>query len=491
MGALPITELAKVALELRKRGINKTDNSIALEAARNDFWNYRLAINPGLKISWYQKDVAKELMQFYRDYKDNKRPQLCIEAPPQHGKSMQIIEFISWMAGKDPNAKSIYTSFSKRLGIRANLRLQRIYDSEQYKAIFPETTINKNNTVTISGQFLRNREIIEYINKDGYFRNTTVAGSITGESLDIGIIDDAIKGREAAQSETVRNKIWDWLTDDFLTRFSDHGALLVIGTRWHIDDPIGRLRERFKNIRVLSYPAIAIKDEANRKEGEALFPEHKSIDFLLERKRLMSSYSWSSLYQSNPINPDGAIVKPDWIRLFTPKDLPGVISEWIQSWDLSFKDSNTSSYVVGQVWARSGPNKYLMDQVRRQMGFNDTLKAILTMRANYPQASEILIEDKANGPAIIDTLKKSISGVIAIQPDGSKESRFMSVAPQFESGNVFIPQQAEWKDEYISELVKFPVSEHNDQVDATSQALRRLGASEFNYEDLEGIADFY
>jgi predicted phage terminase large subunit-like protein len=113
------------------------------------------------------------------------------------------------------------------------------------------------------------------------------------------------------------------------------------------------------------------------------------------------------------------------------------------------------------------------------------------MRANYPQASEILIEDRANGPAIMDTLKSKISGVIPIEPDGSKESRFMAVAPQFESGNVYIPQLAEWKDEYISELVKFPVSEHNDQVDATSQALRRLGANEFNLEDLEGIQNFY
>lgn len=253
--------------------------------ARDNFWVYRQYINPKLKLSWFQKEIAYALMQFYEDYKAGKRPKLIIEAPPQHGKSVQVIEFISWLAGHDPDAKTIYTSFSERLGIRANLRLQRIFDSDKYKRVFPDTKLNLSNVVAISGQYLRNREILEYVGNDGYFRNTTIRGAITGESLDIGIIDDPLKGREEAQSQTVRDKTWDWLTDDFLTRFSDEAALLIIGTRWHIDDPIGRLRDLYKDLQVLSYKAIAEDDDRNRKKGEALFPKHKSIEFLLERKK--------------------------------------------------------------------------------------------------------------------------------------------------------------------------------------------------------------
>ena len=279
--------------------LEKINRYYALEA-KDDFWVYRQYINPKLKISWFQKEIAYALMQFYQDYKSGKRPKLIIEAPPQHGKSVQVIEFISWLAGHDPDAKTIYTSFSERLGIRANLRLQRIFDSEKYKQVFT-TRLNTSTVVAISGQYLRNREILEYVNQDGYFRNTTIRGAITGESLDIGIIDDPLKGREEAQSHTIRNKTWDWLTDDFLTRFSDEAALLIIGTRWHIDDPIGRLRDLYKDLQVLSYKAIAEVDEKNRKAGEALFPAHKSIEFLLERKKLMSSLSWESLYQSNTI----------------------------------------------------------------------------------------------------------------------------------------------------------------------------------------------
>jgi hypothetical protein len=221
----------------------KANKYFALEA-KDNFWVYRQYINPSLKLSWFQKEIAYALMQFYEDYKAGRRPKLIIEAPPQHGKSVQVIEFISWLAGHDPDAKTIYASFSERLGIRANLRLQRIYDSEKYKQVFPETQINKQNTVTISGQFLRNREILEYVNREGYFRNTTVNGSITGESLDISVLDDCVKGRAEAESQTIRDKTWEWLTDDFFTRFSESAGMLVIGTRWHIDDPMGRLMSK-------------------------------------------------------------------------------------------------------------------------------------------------------------------------------------------------------------------------------------------------------
>ncbi len=189
-------------------------------------------------------------MQFYKDLVSGKRPKLVIEAPPQHGKSVQIVDFIAWLSGKANETKTIYTSFSERLGVRANLAIQRMMASDKYRKVFPGTTIPLKNAVTISSQKLRNREIIEFMESDGYFRNTTVQGSITGESLDLGVIDDPIRGRKDANSITVRNSAWDWFTDDFFTRFSENAGLLCILTRWHIDDPIGRLIESDKNVKV-------------------------------------------------------------------------------------------------------------------------------------------------------------------------------------------------------------------------------------------------
>src|SRR5262249_31984705 len=149
------------------------------------------------------------------------------------------------------------------------------------------------------------------------FRNTTVEGQITGKGLDIGIVDDPIKGRIEASSKVVRDKIWSWFTDDFFTRFSDSAGLLMIMTRWHVDDPVGRLIERYPEAKILRYPAVAEEDEKNRLKGEALFPQHKSLAFLMERRAVMTQASWESEYQQNPIIAGGGVIPIEKLRVLT------------------------------------------------------------------------------------------------------------------------------------------------------------------------------
>lgn len=317
---------------------------------RTCFLTYRQTINPTAKWGWWQIEIARELQQFYEDLIAGKRPKLVIQAPPQHGKSVQVIDFISWIAGLSPRFRTIYTSFSDRLGIRANLRLQRLYDSEVYAGIFPGTTINGSNAVTLSGQYLRNREILEYVGQEGYFRNTTVRGSITGESLDLGVIDDPIRGRADANSPTIREAAWDWFTDDFFTRFSEEAGLLAILTRWHVDDPIGRLVERYPDVKVLSYPAIAEVNDANRKVGDALFPEHKSVEFLREREAIMDRPNWLALYQQRPTaSLDGTLFSVEKMLVDgAPVEIPKRSDTVFAVMDSAFKpgDKNDGTAVV-------------------------------------------------------------------------------------------------------------------------------------------------
>ena len=133
---------------------------------------------------------------------------------------------------------------------------------------------------TQTGRWLRNSSILEYVGNDGSFRNTTVMGQINGQGLDLGVVDDPIKGRAEAQIEATRDKTWTWFTDDFFGRFSDHAGFVMIMTRWHLDDPVGRWLEHFPDTKVLRYPAIAEQDEKYRKKGEPLFPELKPPSFL-------------------------------------------------------------------------------------------------------------------------------------------------------------------------------------------------------------------
>ena len=183
---------------------------LAAYEARENFWAFRRFMHPDMKVGWWQKIIAEELQEFYVKLINCERPTIVIEAPPQHGKSEIIVDFIAWFAGRHPDKKTIYGSFSESLGIRANLSLRRIFDSAQYRVTFPGIC-----TQSGDGDFTRTRFMLEYQGHRGFFRNTTVEGAITGQSLDLGIIDDPLKGRKAANSKTTRDNVWGWIKTDF------------------------------------------------------------------------------------------------------------------------------------------------------------------------------------------------------------------------------------------------------------------------------------
>ncbi len=451
---------------------------IKQELARRDFLEYRKYLDPKLKVGWWVKETSRELQQFHDDLKGGKKPILVIEAPPQHGKSVAIIDFISWLAGHNPDLKTVYTSFSERLGIRANLKLQRIYDSERYKAIFPDTRINSSNVVTISGQYLRNREILEYVGRDGYFRNTTVRGQITGESLDLGVIDDPIKGREEANSLTVREKTWEWLTDDLFTRFSENAALLCILTRWHIDDPIGRLKDHMKSVKTLSYKAIADDDEEHRKAGEVLFPEHKSLEFLLKRKDLMTESNWMALYQQNPIISGGGMMRIGKIEIVAIA--PNDITKRVRYWDKAgTKDGG--AYTAGVLIGKTKDNLFYVEDVVRGQWSALERENIIKQTAQVDGTSvEVWIEQEpgSGGLESADNTIRNLSGftVKKEKVTGDKVTRSEPYAAQLEAGNIKLIK-AEWNRTFIAEHESFPHGKYKDQVDAVAGGFNKLAST--------------
>ena len=451
---------------------------LRLREARESFFAYRKLTNPKLKTGWWQEEVCNQLQQFYDDLVANKRPQLVIQAPPQHGKSDLIVSFISWLAGKSPDLRTIYTSFSERLGVRANLKLQRLYDSAIYQDIFPDTKISR--IGAIGADAIRNRELLEYQNCLGYFRNTTVGGSITGEGLDLGVIDDPIKGRKEANSKTVRDGVWDWFTDDFFTRFSENAGLLCILTRWHIDDPIGRLIQKYPDVKVLSYPAIATNDEKNRKEGEALFPEHKSLDFLLERKSLMDTTSWLSIYQQTPIIVGGELIKGEWFKRYTT--LPKLEYKKIFA-DTAQKKGKHNDYTVFECWGYADGNIYLIDLVRKKMESPELRRTANDFWNKHAQSDngrlrEMCIEDKASGTGLIQDIKAHDKIPIkAIQRNIDKLTRVQDVLTYIENGYVYIPENASFVSDFIAECEAFTADDahdHDDQIDPLCDAIDNM-----------------
>jgi hypothetical protein len=179
---------------------NAEFSDVTILNARDDFGLFRRQIRKGMLWGWFTQEVSWQLQRFYNDMVEGKRPKLAISAPPQHGKSIAATDFIAYVAGKMPDKKTIFGSYSDDLGIRTNNELQRIITGDAFRKIFPGTRISSETTSGYD-RWKRNSTLIEYINHQGSFRNTTVSGQINGLELHLGVIDDPLKGREEARTK--------------------------------------------------------------------------------------------------------------------------------------------------------------------------------------------------------------------------------------------------------------------------------------------------
>jgi len=387
--------------------------------------------------------------------------------PPRHSKSMTISEtFPSFFIGRQPNRRVIEVSYGDQLAQKfGKANKDKIIDFGM--ALF-DIEIERGNASKTNWGIEGYR---------GGMISSGIGGHITGEGADLLLIDDPIKNREEANSIIYREKVWAEWQNTLLTRLQPEAAVIIVLTRWHEDDLVGRILkgETAGEWLVVRLPCLAEEgDLLGREPGEPLWPEFGfDAEWAEQRKVEVGSYTWSALYQQRPSPAEGNIIKREWFRYYQTIDL-SEMDEVILSWDMAFKDKASSSYVVGQVWGRKGANAFLIDQVRRKMDFPATQRAFKRMVERYPMAGAKLVEDKANGPAIVDSLKSTIPGIIAVSPHGSKEARLHAVSPEIEAGNVHIPMNAPWVDDFVEEIVSFPYGEYDDQLDAMTQALQRF-----------------
>ena len=356
-------------------------------------------------------------------------------------------------------------------------------DSPEYNRIFPDTKINGEMAKLLNDKSVKNlKKTADFVetNEHGYLFSGGVGGAFTGFGADVFINDDLIKNRQEADSQTIRDTIWNWYTSTAYSRLSEGGGMIIMMTPWQSDDITGRIIDRMKkgagdNFTVFEFPAIATKDEKYRKIGEPLHPERFSLAKLEQIRKTVGIRDWSALYQQNPIPDEGGLFKPNWIQYYD--ELPRHYDKAVMSWDMTFKDTKTSDYVCGQVWVKEKSCYYLVDQIRGRFDFTTTLKKFIEFSNKHPYCKRKLIEDKANGTAVINTLKKHISGIVAITPKESKVARASATSTLWEAHNIYIPDKIKnrWVElEYEDELLKFPGGLHDDQVDCTSQALNDL-----------------
>ena len=446
--------------------------------ARQTLLGFTLYTFPEYQAGWVHEEICQKLDEFLDKVRRKESPRLMLTMPPRSGKTeIASRRFPAYVLGRYPDTSIIATSYSSNLASRNNRDVQRVMDNNLYLNLFPDSTLSGKNSNNKNQTYLRNSDIFEVVGHKGVYKSAGVGAGITGMGGDILIVDDVFKDRQEADSPTIRDKVYNWYTSTLYTRLSPGGGILIILTRWHVDDICGRLLEKDKDAKqweVIEYPAIATHDEPHRKKGEALHPERYPLEELLRIKSDVGSRDWEALYQQHPTIDGGAVFKKEWIKHWTT--LPDKFDTMLTSWDMTFKATDTTDYVVGQVWGRKGADCYFIDQVRKRMSFTDTIHEFVKLSNKHPKALKKLVEDKANGPAVIDVLKKHVQGIVPIVPKESKVARAYAVTPMWEAGNVYIPSPiiCPWIEDYMTELTNFPVVAHDDQVDATTQALREL-----------------
>ncbi|OOF84453.1 heat-shock protein Hsp70 [Rodentibacter ratti] len=449
--------------------------------------NFTLETKPDFITGWFNEIIAKELQQFYQDVIDGKQPRLMIFAPPRSGKSELFSRrFPAWAFGKNPDLQVIACSYSADLASRMNRDVQRIMDDEKYHDIFPHSSLNNKRITTISGQALRNSEIFEIIGHKGAYRSAGVGGGITGMGADIAIIDDPVKDAKEANSQTVRDGVWDWYTTTLYTRLSPKSGVLLGMTRWHEDDLAGRLLQEMENggdqWRVVSFPAIAEQDEEHRKEGEALHPERFDLERLEKIRGAVGTHTWNALYQQRPSSKGGGIIKGGW---FPRYKIPPIIKIKAIYADTAQKTKEHNDYSAFLVAGKGDDGKvYVLDVVRGkweapelEQKLKDVWNAQKANR-NTGYLSRVNVEDKASGTSLIQRIQRETRIPIkAVGVDADKYTRVLGVQGYIESGYVCLPENAPWVKEFIDECEAFTATDshkHDDQVDALVMAISDL-----------------
>lgn len=456
-----LTESEKVAFQ----------RQVQLKKVRDNYLYYlKYIYGDNYMVTKYHTLLAKIGESVVKRIEKGEKVRLLLSVPPQTGKSFTFTETLpSWFIGRNPDLRCIVTAYNADIAEKFGDRnRQKIKDFG--KEIFG---------IEISDS-QDNKTLWDIKGHLGGLFATGLNGSLTSNNGALIIVDDPIKNEIEANNPSIREQVWSNFRSAIMTRQRGMGnAIIVIQTRWHEDDLIGRILQSDDSWTYVNLPCVwesGVDKLLGRKIGETLVPEMGYDTAWAEStKKIIGTKTWNALYQGKPYTEGGEIVKNNYIQRYTKASLPSVFDEVVMSCDLSYGGTKTSNDPNGiAIWGRYGGNHYLLDYWIKKANFSDTLERIRFFCGKYPQIKGKIIEAKANGNATIEILNREIGGFIPYDPKGlSKETRLQLALPYFESGNVWFPSEEIDKEieEHIQELLKFPKVAHDEIVDITTQYL--------------------
>lgn len=450
-------------------GNNEETFKLILQRARENLIDFQIATDPSYFSNWHLEIIAAELEKIEREQDKNYKV-LLILMPPRHGKSqLSTIGFPAWFLGRNPTKEVITVSYSGELAQDFGAKTRTLVDSDAFGAIFPGITLKEDEQGKAKWK----------TNKGGSYTSVGVGGAVTGRGADVLIFDDPLKNREEAESETYRQKVFDFFTSTAFTRLEPNGVAVIILTRWHVDDLAGRvlrnelLKDRTK---IIHFPAIATRDEDYRKQGEPLWPERFNVKALEEIKATIGPYDWEALYQGSPVLTEAQEFKPEWFKYTTELELEQKRTKRILTIDTAMSKSERadwSGFVDNSVDTEKFWNVKAWHHKYSPGELVDAIFALHEQR-NYDR---IGIEETTFTQGLkpfIDAEQRRRGVFLPIFPvkygRASKETRIRGLIPLYSSGTIkHVKGHCAALEQ---ELAQFPNGLHDDIIDALAYQLQ-------------------
>ena len=441
-------------LAKQKRGIEKS---------QTDFMSFVKRVWPEFIEGSHHKKIAEK----FNLLADGKIKRLIINMPPRHTKS-EFASFLlpAWMIGRRPKLKIIQSTHTTELAVRFGRKAKTLMDMPEYKEIF-ETRLREDSQAAGKWE----------TEQGGEYYAAGVGSAITGRGADLLIIDDPHSEQDALNVDALE-RAYEWYTSGPRQRLQPGGAIVLVMTRWNTKDLTGALLQaqgetKADKWELIEFPAIL-------PSGKPVWPEFWKLEELEGVKSSISLQKWNAQWMQNPTSEEGAIIKREWWREWNHDFIPP-LQHVIQSYDTAFMKKETADYSAITTWGvfynneDSGPQLILLDAIKDRFEFPE-LRRVAYQQYQYWQPETVLVEAKASGLPLTYELRKMGIPVINYTPSkgNDKHTRVNSVAPLFESGQIWAPTDKDFAQEVIEECAAFPYGDHDDLVDSMTQAVMRF-----------------
>ena len=447
--------------------------------ARHNLADFCIYTNPRYEPIWLHEEIARQLERV----ENGEVKRLMLFVPPRYGKSeLASINFPAWYLGKHPEKEIIVASYSAELAQDFGYKTRNLVAGEEYGTLFDTRLMEDSKSKA------------KWLTKEkGGYTAVGVGGAITGRGANILLIDDPVKNREDAESETMRSKTWDWYTSTAYTRLEKNAAVILIMTRWHMDDLAGRLLKKQEEggdkWEVIEFPAIANQDEEHRKLGEPLWPEKFNLETLAQTKSVVGNYDWHALYQQNPVATENQEFKPEFFQYRTIENVKSLDTRNFLTIDTAISEKASADYTGFCLNFVDRENKWNLKAWRMRISPKDLIDMLFSLKDDWNIETigiEKTIYLQAIKPFLDDEMRKrnKFLRVVELQHNQqAKETRIRGLIPRYESKSIFYIKGE--CDDLEEEQTTFPKGIHDDTLDATAYQLQIAeSVQETNFEPI-------